>query len=334
MKRLAISLICLSLSVGSVWAASEKNDASSKPVKAIKLSVFAGSLPKNTPTGTGLQYFVAKINEYSKGSLAAEAFYDTQLGDATSMVQSLQQGTVDIGVSGTSYYSGLVPEVQVFELPFLFDSIDKARAAVDGPAMDLLFKKLAEKDIVGLCFWENGFRQLSNDVRPVKTPADLKGIKIRTLPSPIQIAAWKELGALPTAIDVAELYTALQQGTVKAQENPLAEIVFRKFYEVQKYVSLTGHVYTPFLLSMSKATYSKLSEEQKAVIFKAAKEARTVQREAAAKMESEARKVLTDNGVKIEDAPDKAAFKKITQSVYTMFTSKYGDSLLKMIQSN
>lgn len=327
MKKLITGLVCLTFVAGGVWAAD-------KPVKAIKLSVFAGSLPKNTPVGTGVQYFVEKINEYSKGSLAAEAFYDTQLGDATSMVQSLQQGTVDIGVSGTAYYSGLVPEVQVFELPFLFDSIDKARAAVDGPVANILFEKLAGKDIIGLSFWENGFRQLSNDVRPVKTPADLKGIKIRTLPAPIQIAAWKELGALPTAIDVAELYTALQQGTVKAQENPLAEIVFRKFYEVQKYVTLTGHVYTPFLLSMSKVTYSRLNDEQKAVIFKAAKEARDVQRNAALQKEAEAKQVLLDHGVQIEDAPDKAAFKQVTQSVYGIFTKKYGDDLIRKIQSN
>ncbi len=328
MKKILPFFILCAVVLNFGWAGGGKESAKS----GIKISVFAGSLPKNTPTGTGMVHFVGKINEYAKGSVIAEDYYDTQLGDATSMVQSLQQGTVDIGVSGTAYYSGLVPEVQIFELPFLFDSIAKARAAVDGPVSGILFKKLYDKGIVGLCFWENGFRQLSNDIRPVKTPDDLKGIKIRTLPAPIQIAAWKALGALPTAIDVAELYTALQQGTVRAQENPLAEIVFRKFYEVQKYISLTGHVYTPFLLSMSKITHDKLTEEQRALILKAAKEAQKVQRDAAAQKELEATKVLLDNGVKIEENPDKAAFKAITSSVYTMFTDKYGTDLLKMVQ--
>lgn len=299
---------------------------------AIKLSAFAGSLPKNTPTGTGMEFFVKEINEKSGGSLEATAYYDTELGDATSMVQGLQQGTVDIGVSGNSYYSGLVPQIQVYELPFLFSSVEEARAAVDGPTKDILFEMLEEKGIIGLCFWENGMRQLSNNVRPVKTPDDLKGIKMRTLPATVQVEAWKALGALPTSIDAAELYTALQVGTVSAQENPLAEIEFRKFYEVQKYVSLTNHVYTPFLLSLSKKTAEKLSDEQLQVVRDAAIAAQKVQRDAATEANEAAKQKLLDAGIEFEESPDIAKFQELTAPVYSIFTDANGDDLVKMLK--
>jgi tripartite ATP-independent transporter DctP family solute receptor len=301
---------------------------------AVKLSVFAGSIPQNSPTGQALGYMVELINKNSGGSLEAQAFYDTELGDATSMIQGLQQGTIDIGVSGDSYYSGLVPEIQVYELPFLFSSVEQARKTVDGSTKDGIFKKLEEKGIIGLCFWENGMRQLSNNVRPVKTPEDLKGIKMRTLPATVQVEAWKALGALPTSIDASELYTALQVGTVSAQENPLAEIEFRKFYEVQKYVTLTNHVYTPFLMSISKRTADKLSPEQFKIVKDAAAAGQARERELASQANGAAKQLLLDKGVIIEENPDIEKFKALTAPVYAVFTSANGDSLLNAVQAS
>jgi tripartite ATP-independent transporter DctP family solute receptor len=305
--------------------------AESKPVK---LSVFAGSLPQNSPTGDALAYMVELINKNSGGTLQAEAFYDTELGDATSMIQGLQQGTIDIGVAGDSYYSGLVPEIQVYELPFLFSSVEQARKTVDGPSKDVIFKKLETKGIIGLCFWENGMRQLSNNVRSVKTPDDLKGIKMRTLPAKIQVEAWRALGALPTSIDAAELYTALQVGTVSAQENPLAEIEFRKFHEVQKYITLSNHVYTPFLMSLSKKTADKLSPEQLKVVKEAALAGQARERELATKANAAAKQLLLDKGIVFEENPDLEKFKALTAPVYGLFTGVNGDELLKAIQSS
>jgi tripartite ATP-independent transporter DctP family solute receptor len=327
MKKLSVvfvTLLCASL---MTFAA----DAQTNP---IKLSVFSGSIPKNSPTGEALGYMVELINKNAGGSLLAEAFYDTELGDATSMVQGLQQGTIDIGISGDSYYSGLVPEIQVYELPFLFSSVEKARKTVDGPTKEVIFKKLEGKGIIGLCFWENGMRQLSNNVRPVKTPADLKGIKMRTLPAKVQVEAWKALGALPTSIDAAELYTALQVGTVSAQENPLAEIEFRKFYEVQKYITLSNHVYTPFLLSLSKKTADKLNPDQLKVVKEAALAGQARERELATKANAAAKQLLLDKGIIFEENPDIDKFRKLTAPVYTVFTSANGDELLKAIQNS
>jgi tripartite ATP-independent transporter DctP family solute receptor len=302
--------------------------------KPIKLSVFSGSIPKNSPTGEALGYMVDLINKNAGGTLLAEAFYDTELGDATSMIQGLQQGTIDVGISGDSYYSGLVPEIQVYELPFLFSSVEQARKTVDGPTKDIIFKKLETKGIIGLCFWENGMRQLSNNVRPVKTPDDLKGIKMRTLPAKVQVEAWKALGALPTSIDAAELYTALQVGTVSAQENPLAEIEFRKFYEVQKYITLSNHVYTPFLMSLSKKTADKLSPEQLKIVKDAALAGQAKERELATKANAAAKQLLVDKGIVFEENPDLDKFKVLTAPVYQVFTSANGEELLKAVQSS
>lgn len=319
---------------GEAAGGEASGDASGVTGDNVKLSLFAGSIPENTPTGGALKVMADYINENSNGTLTATAFYDTALGDATSMVQGLQQGTVDIGVSGTAYFSGLVPEVEVFQLPFLFSNLEEARAACEGPAKDAIFEKLAENGIIGLSFWENGFRELSNNIRPVKTPDDMKGMKMRTLSAEVQVETWKAMGALPAAIDASELFTALQQGTVSAQDNPLHEIVSRKFYEVQPYVTLTDAVYTPFLMAMSEATWNKLSDSQKEVIMKAAEVAREEQLKLTDEAQAEALQTLLDNGVTVEENPDKEAFKEKAMPTWSLFTDQYGTELVDMIQNS
>lgn len=298
----------------------------------LSISLFCGSIPENTPTGGALAVMADYINAYSDGTINATAYYDTALGDATSMVQGLQQGTVDIGLSGTAYFSGLVPEIEVFQLPFLFSDLESARAATSGPAADELNKKFEDVGLVGLSFWENGFRELSNNVRPIKIPDDMKGIKMRTLPAEIQVATWKEMGALPTSIDAAELYTALSTGTVNAQDNPLHEIVARKLYEVQPYITLTDAVYTPFYMAISKITWDSMSESQQALIREAADVARTEQLKLTDEAQASAKQILIDNGCTIEENPDKDAFKEKAMKTWSLFTDQFGTDLLDMVQ--
>lgn len=341
MRKTALYILLAATVLGIAGCGGKESSATGKGSgtqaasdSTIELSVFAGSVAENTPTGVGLKAMVEYINENGGGTLKATDYYDTALGDATSMVQGLQQGTIDIGVSGTAYFSGLVPEVEVFQLPFLFDDLESARAAVDGEAADKIFEKFAEKGIVGLAFWENGFRELSNNVRPVTTPADLNGIKMRTLPATVQVETWKALGALPTTIDASELYTALQQGTVSAEENPLHEIVSRKFYEVQQYITLTDHVYTPFMMGISQKTWDKLSDDQKQIVIDAANVGKEAQRKANEEKTIEAKQVLLDNGCEIVENPDKEAFREIAVMAWKVFTDENGTELLDMIQKN
>lgn len=295
------------------------------------IAVFAGSLPESTPTGIGVKTMVDQLNAADSG-FEATPFFDTSLGDASSMINALQEGTIDVGVSGSSYFSGLVPQIQAFELPFVFNDLEHARRGTGpGAASDHLLKLFDSTKIVGLSLWENGMRQLTNNVRPIHEPADLKGIKIRTLPSPIQQAAWSAMGGLPQAIDASELYTALQQGTVQAQENPLAEIEFRKFYEVQSHLSITSHVYTPFMMAVSRRTWERLTQRQRASLRDAAEAGRNAQLDANDTAEASARKTLEDNGVAIVDNPDRDAFRALGQTVWSKFTDTYDDELFNLI---
>lgn len=297
------------------------------------IAVFAGSLPESTPTGVGVHAMVDYLND-SGADFEASAFFDTALGDASTMINGLQEGTIDVGISGSSYFSGLVPELQAFELPFIFEDLERARAVTGpGAARDHIVDLFESTSVVGLSIWENGMRQLTNNVRAIHTPEDLQGIRIRTLPSPIQQAAWSAMGGLPQSIDAAELYTALQQGTVQAQENPLAEIEFRAFYEVQNHLSMTSHVYTPFMMGVSRRTWDRITEEQRTVLQEAAEVGRSAQLEANDIAEEEARGVLEDHGVQIVDDPDREAFRKLGVTVWDQFTGSYGQSLLDIIES-
>lgn len=297
------------------------------------IAVFAGSIPETTPTGIGVKAMVEHLNASSAG-FEARAFFDTSLGDATTMINALQEGTIDVGVSGSAYYSGLVPQIQAFELPFIFEDLERARhVAGPGPARDHLAELFDATRLKALSLWENGMRQLTNNVRAIHEPADLEGIKIRTLPSPIQQAAWSAMGGLPQAIDAAELYTALQQGTVQAQENPLAEIEFRKFYEVQNHLSMTSHVYTPFMMAVSRRTWDRITEEQRTTLQEASEVGRNAQLDANDVAEAQARGILEENGMEFVDEPDREAFRELGTSVWSRFTDSYGNELLDLIES-
>lgn len=318
---------------GSGIAAAAISGCSSPSDRGIAdISIFAGSLPEATPTGTGVHAMVDHLNASGTG-FEARAFFDTSLGAASTMISALQEGTIDVAISGSSYFSGLIPQIQAFELPFVFEDLEHARGATGpGGAREQLFRLFDQTKIVGLSMWENGMRQLTNNVRAIQEPADLQGIKIRTLPSPIQQAAWSAMGGLPQSIDASELYTALQQGTVQAQENPLAEIEFRKFYEVQNYLSMTSHVYTPFMIGVSRRTWDRLTPEQREALHDAAEVGRAAQLEANDIAEQKARGILEDNDVEFVDDPDRDAFKELGTTVWTRYTDKFGSDLLDTIQ--
>ncbi|MDR2391082.1 MAG: DctP family TRAP transporter solute-binding subunit [Planctomycetota bacterium] len=293
--------------------------ASAVPAGQIEMSVVAGSMSPNSPAGVGVAELARKITEYSGGAIQAKAFYEAQLGDARSAVQGLQQGTVDIAVAGNSYFSSVVPDIQAFELPFLFGNYAEARKALDSDAIDPVKAQLETKGIKNLAFWEIGFRHLTNNVRPVKSMADVKGLKLRTLPAAIQVKTWENFGALPTAIDSSELYSALQTGVVVGQENSIGEIYTKKLQEVQKYMSLTGHVYTPTCLGMSLRTWRKLDSGQREVVLKAVVDATKAAREASDRDEAVMLAELEKSRLEIEKNPDLAQFKETAKKSYDLF---------------
>ncbi len=329
MKKVIAILLVLVCVFSAVYANGDSESSSG----TLNLSASTGGMSASSAAGRGLTKFAELVNEYSDGTINVEVFYDTTLGNSTAVVSGMIMGTVDIGICGDSYYSGLVPEIQAFELPFMFEDKEQARAVVNGQSGEYVLEQLATKGIQGLAFWEIGFRQLTNNTRPVSSPSDLRGIRLRCLPATYQVRAWEAAGAIPVPMDVSELYSSLQQGVVDGQENPISEIYANRFFEVQRYISMTNHVYTPMLLSMSAIRWSQLTEEQKEIILRAAVEAQQeVYRINDEEEQSLLDEMLASGSLTLTTEVDSDAFRTLMSASYDLFRSDYGDEFMDMLQ--
>jgi tripartite ATP-independent transporter DctP family solute receptor len=233
----------------------------------------------------------------SGGSLKINLFDKNQLGDDRVVIEGTIFGDIDIAVSSTSPMATIWADLYIFDSPYLFLTTEEAYAGMDGPVGKAILGNMAGKGLKGLAFWENGFRNFTNNKVAVKLPPDVKGMKIRTMENEVHLAAWRALGANPTPMAFTELFTALQQGTVDGEENPLGIIDSNKFYEVQKYLSMTQHVYTPYILVMNNDKYESLSASQKAAIEKAAAESTKFQRNRSQELEKETLVKVEKTGV-------------------------------------
>lgn len=208
-----------------------------------------------------------------------ELYHSGQIADDRSAIEMLQLGSLDITIPSTSPLVNFVPEFGVFDLPFTIPNEQVADELLDGEFGDKMLAMVEDQSLVGLAWWENGFRNLTNDVNEVATVEDVNGLKIRTMENAIHLDAWKALGANPTPMAFTELFTAMQQGTVDGQENPYPTIDLSQFAEVQEHVSNTSHVYTPFIFLFSKQIWDEFTSEQQEIIREAAVEAGKYNRE-------------------------------------------------------
>lgn len=288
--------------------------------------------PEN-PYGMGADHFAKLVKERSNGAIEIQVFPSSQLGNQRDLVEGLVFGTVDMTLTGTAVLGNFIPEVSVFDLPFIFRDIPHAYKALDTIGMELC-KKGEAQGMITLAIWENGVRHMTNSKRPIRTPEDMKGLKIRVMEQPVYIEMMKALGASPTPMAMSELYTALQKGVVDGQENPFSHIATKRFDEVQKYISLTGHTYAPEPVLISTIAWNKLNPEQQALVRKAAEDTRDWQRQLCRDSEGAFMKTIIDRGhAVINDDVDKEAFIKATAPVYKMYTDKFGDATIKAIQA-
>jgi TRAP-type transport system periplasmic protein len=287
-------------------------------------------LNEDHPQGLGLKKFSEIVAEKSGGKLNVKPFYAASLGDDQKMTEALQGGLQEITIPSTSPLVGMVKEYGILDFPFLFNTPEEADAVLDGPVGQKLLDKLPEHGLIGLGFWENGFRQLTNSKRPVETAEDFSGLKIRTMQNEVHLDAFKELGANPTPMAFSEVFTALESKTVDGQENPLATIKSNKFNEVQEYLSLTRHVYTPFVFLVSKKFWDGLSEEEQTILKDAAVEAGKYQRELSRTEDAKAVEELKAEGTKVNEVTDeeKAKMKEIIQPVTDQYAEKFGQELV------
>lgn len=279
--------------------------------------------------------FKQYVEEASNGRIVVDLYPNAQLGGERQMLEGMTLGVVEMAMLSPGIAASLSPKFQVLDLPYLFKDNFTAYRALDGELLDILNNELTPKGVRLLGFAENGFREITNNEKVIKTPADLKGVKIRVQPIPAHLALFKALGANPTPVDFGELYTALLQKTVDAQENPITLIYSSKLYEVQKYISMTDHVYAPSALFVAEGFYKKLPDELKEVLKNGAKKFRDASRESQQKASRELIAELEKFGVNIYylTPEEKKAFMDAARPVFATMESVVGADLIELVTS-
>ncbi|WP_207482212.1 TRAP transporter substrate-binding protein [Arenibaculum pallidiluteum] len=257
----------------------------------------------------------------------------TPNGAEREMTESVQIGTLDLVITSTGPIGNFVPEVLIVDVPFLFRDAKHAHAVLDGPIGQEIQAKFPAKGMVALAWGENGFRHLTNGVRAVNKPEDAKGLKIRTMENQVHMQAFRTIGVLPTPMAFTEVFTALQQGTVDGQENPIPVITASKFAQVQKHLTLTGHVYSPTLFITNKSLFDGLSDADKKAWTEAAKAAAKAQREFVAKVEQSGVDELRAAGMQVVSDVDRAQFQQALAPAYEDYAKRFGKENLDRIRN-
>lgn len=282
------------------------------------------------PLGQGALQFAAKVRDKSGGTLAVKVYAATQLGSESQMVAAVRGGVQDLVITSTAPVATLIKEYLLFDLPFLLQSEQEADALLDGPVGTQLLELAQPKGMVGLCYWENGFRQVTNSRREVRTLADLSGLKLRTMQNPVYIDAFQALGANAIPMPFTELYTAMETRAIDAEENPIAIIHANKFYEVQKYVTLTNHAYAPYVVLLSRRLWDRLAAPERQALRTACTEARDWQRALSRRMTAELTEGLRKQGMTITalDPAEVGKMRERLQPVIDRYTQDIGADLV------
>lgn len=276
-----------------------------------------------------IEEFKRLVEEGSKGEIEVQIFPSSQMGPDREMIEGVQTGVLEMAVPPSSFFAGWDPAFAVIELPYMYPSKEIALKTFHSPAGDQMLARLEKQDLVGLGWLENGLRHVTNNVRPIAAPADLDGIKLRTMKVPAHVDTFKALGANPTPMNFGEVYSGLQQGVIDGQENPVAHIYAQRFYEVQKNMSTTGHVFTVYIPVISKSFFEQLPEEQQKLLREAMRKAEDFQQDLVNAEESQQLAEIRKAGVEvIELTPDqRKAFIADTKSVREKYRTEVGEDV-------
>ncbi len=291
------------------------------------------SVAQNSHQGVGIDTFAREVEKRTAGRYKVQTFYSGALGGERESIEAVQLGTQELTFTSTGPIPNFVPASKILDVPFLFRDKPHARAVLDGKIGQDMLVKFEAKGFKALAWGENGIRHMTNSKRDVKTPDDLKGLKMRTMENPVHIAAYKGLGIVPTPMAFPEVFTALQQGTVDGQENPLSVIMAAKFDQVQKHLSLTGHVYSPAIFLMNKAAFDKLSAADKQAFLDAAKEAAKANRARVDEDDAKGVAELRAKGMTVTENVDKARFVATLAPVNAVFEKDFGKANIDAIRA-
>ena len=325
MKRLFLKTLVAAAAVAALGLA----QAQTRTIK------FANQNAEGHPVVLGMKKFAELVGQRSGGRLKVNVFPGGTLGSDQANVSSLQGGTLEMASMNSGIFASQVKDFAVYDFPFLFGSAREADAVVDGPFGQAMHAKLQDKGLVGLGYFELGFRHLTNSKRPIAKVEDIAGLKLRVIPNPVFLDTFKAFKANPVPMPFAELYGALESKAVDGQENPFAVILSNKFYEVNKFVSATNHVYAANIILVSKKFWDKLSPVEQKIMQDAANEARTYQRQVSRAAAQKAVAELQAKGMQYNEvsAEQQARMRDIAKPVTEKFAASYDPAIVKLYQS-
>lgn len=299
--------------------------------QAIKLRMAHSGAEAETQHAAALE-FAKQVKSRTHGQIEVQVFAGSALGNDNTAIAGVRGGTIDLATSGTPYYTGMVGRMNVLDLPYMFTSAEHAYKVLDGAIGRGLLDELEAHNLKGLAYWEVGFRSLTNSKRPVRTPDDIKGLKVRTTPNPAHLKAFQIFGATPTPMPLAEVFPALENKAIDGQENPVGIVRGNKFNEVQKYMSMTRHAYTAMPVVMNKAKFAALAPAQQQALIDSALAAGTFQRELIKKNEASDIAYLRAQGMQIDENINTEPFRRlIAEPIKQQFAEKHGTQLVDAV---
>jgi TRAP-type transport system periplasmic protein len=318
MKRLVLKSIAAAVTLAAVGVAFAQE----------RTFKFALASPDTHPAAVGMKKFADAVAAKSGGKMKVNLFFNSALGSDQAVVSAIKGGTVEMAVMNSGILASEAKELAIFDFPFLFANEKESDAIVDGPVGKKLHEKLEEKGIIGLSYWELGYRHITNSKRPLNTVADIEGLKLRVIPNPINVAWVKALGANPTPMPFPEVYGGLEQKAIDGQENPIGVIAANKFWEVQKHIALTNHQYNPQSVIFSKKVWDTLSPAEKKILDDSADEAAKGQREASRAAVAANLDLLKKNGmtVTVFSPAEVAKLREKMKPVIAQFSANVGEA--------
>jgi tripartite ATP-independent transporter DctP family solute receptor len=328
MRRLFAKTV-LALAAAAALAGVGMAQAQTRTIK------FANQNAKGHPIVMGMDRFAELVERKSGGRLKVQVFPGGVLGSDQANVSSLQGGTLEMAAMNSGIFASVVKEFAIYDFPFLFSSPKEADAVVDGPVGRQLHARLEDKGLVGLAYYELGFRQLTNSRRPVAKVEDIAGLKLRVIPNPINVDWVSALGANPTPLPFPELYAALEQKAVDGQENPVATIQGAKLYEVQKYMTLTNHQYNPQSVVVSRKFWDSLPAEDRKLLQEAAAESARYQREQSRAQAGSILDALKKAGMQVQELPpaEVAKLREKMKPVIAKHTASVGEATVNAVMA-
>ena len=332
MKKHLIKSLVLALAAASLTSAVGSAVAADFKPRIIR---FGYGLSEDSNQGRAVKFFAEDLAKRTGNKIKAKGFGNASLGSDIQMQNALIGGAQEMMVGSTATLVGIVKDFGVYDLPFLFNNEAEADAVLDGPFGQKLAAKLQEKGLVGLVYWENGFRNLTNTKRPVAKLEDMQGVKLRVMQNPVYIDMFNSFGANAVPLPFSELFTALETKTVDGQENPVNTIQSSKFYEVQKYLSITKHVYSPWIVLASKKWWDGLSADEKKALNEAAAASRDFERRDSREASVKAIDFLKEKGMQVSVVSDAelSRMREKAKPAFDKFAAEGGAEALKELQA-